>query len=109
MPATATPPEPTGQVPVDVATIRGTVARALSEGPAPRYAVLEELEGLLRGHVDLLLPIAQAAGAGPAVLEGVRQHRADGMGCGLMSARVHVRQLAHDARALLRYAEEADQ
>ena len=59
MPATATPPEPTGQVPVDtlpvdVAKIRGTIARALAEGPAPRYSVLEELEDLLRGHVDLL-------------------------------------------------------
>lgn len=112
MPATASRPEP-GETPadappVDVDTIRTTVERALVQGPVPRYATLEELEGLLRGHLQLLLPYAQRAGAGAAFLEGVRQHLADGMGHGLMSARIHVRQLAHDTRALLAYAPGAD-
>ncbi|MDT0377560.1 DUF6415 family natural product biosynthesis protein [Streptomyces sp. DSM 42041] len=98
-------PESADALPVDPDTIRATIGRALIEGPAPRYATLEELEGLLRGHVQLLLPEAQEAGAPRNLLASVRVHLKEGMGEGLVSARVHVRQLAHDARALLRHVE----
>jgi hypothetical protein len=103
----ASPLEPADALRVDADTIRVTVERALEQGPTPRYAKLEELEGLLRRHLKILLPEAKKAGAVRGLLAAVRSHLADGMGEGLMSARIHVRQLAHDTRALLRYVEAA--
>lgn len=106
--------------PVDVATIRATAERALTVGPSPRYEQLEELEHLLHGHLKLLLPIAEAAVNAldrgtvewygqRTVLDTARGHMDEGMGEGLVSARVHVRQLGHDTRALLRYADGTGQ
>lgn len=110
MPTTAKPPEsadeaPATALPVDADTIRATVVRALEQGPVPRYDDLVGLEGLLRGHLQLLLPEAEKADAASGLLTTVRAHLADGMGAGLVSARIHVRQLAHDTRALLGWVE----
>lgn len=120
MPATASRPEPTGRapadaLPVDVDTIRATVARALAPGPAPEHEDLVELEGLLRGHVQLLLPIAEKAidqlwrgsvdwYSKRSWLDIARDRAKKDLGHG-PAAHTHVRLLAHDCRALLRYAE----
>lgn len=120
MPATARPEStPSGGAPVDVATIRDTVTRALEQGPLPRYEDLEMLEQLLRGHINLLLPDAEKAvdqldrGSvewyGQRTMLDVARHRLDeGLGEGMVSARVHVSQLAHSCRALLAYAPKDD-
>lgn len=111
------PTSPVDALPVDVDTIRSTITRALEQGPLPRYEDLEDLEGLLRGHIGLLLPIAAAAidvlpqnsverDGQSAILSIARDRLSEGMGPGLSSAHTHVRQLAHSCRALLRYAED---
>lgn len=118
VPATVTPPEPVGPAPVDVTTIRATVDRALEQGPLPAREVLVELEQLLRGHIQLMLPIAEAAveqlDRGSVEwyeqrtwLDVARDRAGWGLGIGLTTAHTHVRLLAHDTRALLRYVEDA--
>ena len=123
MPATASRPEqePADQgtadaLPVDVDTIRATVDRALTHGPVPRYQDLQDLEQLLRGHMQLLLPLAETAVdtlwhgsvdwyTERATLDIARSQLNEGLGSGLVSAHGHVRQLAYSCRTLLRYAE----
>ncbi|EST35767.1 hypothetical protein N566_17315 [Streptomycetaceae bacterium MP113-05] len=120
MPATATPPEspgpaPVDELPVDVATIRATVDRALEQGTLPAREDLVELEGLLRGHIQLLLPVAEAAveQLAPGTVEYVGQRQVLNIAAyrtgrplahNRATAHTHVRLLAHDARALLAYA-----
>ncbi len=63
MPITSPEPAPAdagADDPIDVATIRTTVERALTQGPLPRREDLVEAELLLRGHIQLLLPIAES-------------------------------------------------
>lgn len=117
MTATARPDPteaPADTLPVDVATILATIERALTQGPLPRYEDLEELEGLLRGHIGLLLPMAAAAvdkldrGSvewyGQTTMLDVARHRLEeGLGEGMVSAKVHVAQLAYSCQALLAY------
>lgn len=122
MPATASRPERSGRtsadaLPVDVDTIRATVARALAPGPAPDREGLVELEELLRGHIQLLIPIAEAAVdklwrgsvdwyGKRSWLDIARDRLKKGLGyVGSTTAHTHVRLLAHDCRALLHYAE----
>lgn len=115
-PARPEPPEPAPAAdPIDVATIRATVERALAHGPMPCREDLAEAEELLRGHIQLLLPIAEAAVdqlwrggvewyGKRSWLDIARDRVGRGLGSGV-SAHTHVRLLAHDCRALLRYAE----
>lgn len=86
--------------PIESARFRETVEHALTQGPLPKYGDLEEMERHLRGCLEKLLPEAEAH-ASPELIKGVHAHLGEGMGDGLMSARVHVRQLAHDTRSLL--------
>lgn len=123
MTATATPPEPTDQapadaLPIDVVTIRATITRALRDGPAPAHDDLVLLEQLLRGHIQLLLPEGERAVeqlkpgkvdyvGQRQVLNVARDRVQKGLPSNPATAHTHVRLLAHDCRALLRYAEEA--
>lgn len=96
-----------------MATIRDTIARAHATAAVlPQYQDLVELEQLLRGHLGLLLPSAQAStnrlNRG-TVLWHLRQTTidrawralAEGMGDGLRSAAVHVQELARVCQFLL--------
>lgn len=105
---------PRPDVPVDVVTIRATVDRALTQGPLPDRDALEELDQLLRGHIQLLLPMGETAVeeltpgtveyVGQRQLVNIARYRVDRpLGHG-PAAHTHVRLLAHDARALLAYA-----
>lgn len=107
-------PNPADVLPIDVATIRATIGRALDIGPAPSRADLVELEQLLRGHVQLLLPIAETAVGRldrgtvdwwerRTRLSAVAETLRHGLGDGMLSARVQVTNLARDCRALLSY------
>lgn len=114
----ADPTPASDPLPVDVDAVRATVARTLKLGPAPCHEDLVELERLLRSHVELLLPLAEKAvgrmSRGSVEWYGqrswldiARSRAARGLGVGLITAHTHVRLLAHDCRALLRYAEAA--
>lgn len=99
MPVTVNPLEPDDQQ-----AVRATVEHALTQGPLPKYAHLQEMERHLRGCLETLLPEAEAH-ASPELIKGVHAH----LGDGLMSARLHVRQLAHDTRSLLGIVENGDE
>jgi hypothetical protein len=119
LPAAARPdpaePVPDSE-PVDVEAIRQAVHSALAQGPMPRYEDLADLEQQLRAHIGLLLPIAEAAvdklwrGGVEwydkrCFLDLARDRMTHGLGTGIVSARMQVTHLAHDCRALLRYAQ----
>lgn len=106
---------PAETAPVDLEMIRATVDRALAQGPVPPHRELVELEELLRGHIGMLLPLAETA-VGKLWRGGVEWYgkRAwldiarDRVGMGLghgTAAHTHIRLLGHDCRALLRYAD----
>ncbi|WP_435604419.1 DUF6415 family natural product biosynthesis protein [Streptomyces sp. bgisy130] len=103
----------TGQQPIDVATIRASIARAQTlRRESPELDELVELEALLRGHIEVLLPEVQAAydrlwrgsvgwSRGAGRLSGVRFQVRQGLGEGVVSAHVQVNQLARDCQWLL--------
>jgi len=104
--------EPTDSGPIDRAVIQQTIDRALVEGPPPPYEVLLELEDLLRGHIQQLLPAAEAAvgrlwRGGTAwwnaktTLDAISEDVGRGLGEGLISAQKHVARLARHCRWLL--------
>lgn len=108
----ASVPPAAGPDPVDVDTIRHTITRALAEGPLRRCEDYVELEALLRGHIHLLLPDADASAdqlwRGSVEwyrlrcrLDGIRRTVDRGLGPGLQSARDQVVQMARDCRWLL--------
>src|SRR5262249_28135663 len=92
--------------PVDAGLMESTIRRALAgrAGPLP-YQELVELEQLLRGHMQLLLPSVQEGtdylSQAPdewhrrvRAIDEARQRLAQGLGNGLLSASVHVNALA---------------
>ncbi|WP_405838923.1 DUF6415 family natural product biosynthesis protein [Streptomyces platensis] len=103
----------TGQQPIDVATIQTSIARAQTlRRESPELDELVELEALLRGHIEVLLPEVQAAydrlwrgsvgwSRGVGRLSGVRFQVRQGLGEGVLSAHVQVNQLARDCQWLL--------
>lgn len=97
---------------LNVSDARRTITRALtvSVGPLPRYDELIALERQLRGHLDTLIAYAETSAAeldtGTAErLHQARDHLTTDLGCGLRSACMQVRRLAHDCEALLAYAQ----
>lgn len=104
MPATANPSDGHTRT-LDTPAARSTVEHALTQGPLPKYTDLQDTEQRLRAHLELLLPQVEAH-ASPELIKAVHAHMDEGMGEGLMSARIHVRQLAHDTRSLLHYTSE---
>lgn len=97
---------------IDVDEINRTIRDALADTPPRRYEELTELEELLRGHIQLLLPAAEAAVAelwrgsvqwydGSTRLSNIRRHLEQGLGDGLRSAQRHVAHLAHSCTWLL--------
>ncbi|MDT0381453.1 DUF6415 family natural product biosynthesis protein [Streptomyces sp. DSM 42041] len=109
------PTSPVDGLPVDVGTIRTTVDRALQQGPAPERDDLVLLEQLLRGHIQLLLPLGEQAVeqldrrtveyVGQRQALNIARYRVGKRLCyDRATAHTHVRLLAQDCRGLLRYA-----
>ncbi|SFK72616.1 DUF6415 family natural product biosynthesis protein [Streptomyces pini] len=90
--------------PLDTDTIQRTIDRALAADHTTRYSDLAELEALLRGHINLMLPPARARAGTVAYarLNTAAGQLAYGLGDTLRSARRHVLLLALDCRWLLR-------
>ncbi|MFF2807675.1 DUF6415 family natural product biosynthesis protein [Streptomyces sp. NPDC058000] len=100
-------------LPVDVETMSTTIRRALRLGfgrPAP--ATLNDLEQELRGHIALLLPEVRESARQlrpssieahrlKARLDGIERQTSRGLGQGVLSAHIQVRQLARDCQYLL--------
>ncbi|MEC4016198.1 DUF6415 family natural product biosynthesis protein [Streptomyces sp. H27-D2] len=98
---------------IDRDTMQKTISHGLTERSTPlRFEELTELEQLLRGHIHLLLPGVEAKvdrlwhGGREwyrhrAHLDGIRYQADQGLGAGLLSAQLQVRQLARDCRWLL--------
>ncbi|QHC23159.1 DUF6415 family natural product biosynthesis protein [Streptomyces sp. GS7] len=107
-------------IPVDVETMRRTIDRALVLRSKPLVRTeLEELEGLLRGHIEVILP--DAVQRTERLWRGSREWYLDrstlgtvannvrlGLGDEPMGNYVHVTRLARDCGWLLsRHAERA--
>ena len=102
-------------LPVDTETIQARIQRAATvTAVLPQYQDLVVLEQLLRGHLNLLLPIAQEhtdrLDRGSAqwhrqqtTIDRARRTLAEGMGEGLMSAAAHVQELSRSCRFLLNW------
>ncbi|SHL76385.1 DUF6415 family natural product biosynthesis protein [Streptomyces yunnanensis] len=103
----------TPTVPIDVETMRRTIDRALALRSTPlELEELEDLTLLLRGHINLLLPSAQAATdklwpgsiewcCGMGRLSTVRFHCEQTIEASMLTAPVQVSRLAHDCQWLL--------
>lgn len=99
----------------DAEVIRTTIERARAKcSVLPQYQELVELEQLLRRHLELLLPDAQAStdrlNRGTVLwyqrqrtLDRIRRVYAEGMGDGLRSAALHVQELARSCQFLLNW------
>ena len=99
--------------PIDADTVRSTIAR-VSETRAvlPQYQDLVNLQQLLRGHLRLLLPLAQARAnrlnrgstlwyQRQTTIDRARLALDEGMGDGLRSAALHVQELSRHCEFLL--------
>ncbi|MGP3951187.1 DUF6415 family natural product biosynthesis protein [Streptomyces sp. 7N604] len=103
---------------IDVDSIALTIDQALTRRRVlPPYQELVDLERLLRGHLQLLMPIVQkdtdALDRGTpewyqqqTCLDHTRQALAQGLGEGLQSAASHVEDLGRMCRILLNYQQE---
>ncbi|MCM2580648.1 DUF6415 family natural product biosynthesis protein [Streptomyces meridianus] len=106
-------------LPIDAATIRASVERAATvTAVLPQYQDLVTLAQLLRGHLHLLLPDAQAdtdrLNRGTALwhqrqttIDRTRRTLAEGMGHGLLSAAMHVQELGRACGFLLSWHGES--
>ncbi|MER5968179.1 DUF6415 family natural product biosynthesis protein [Streptomyces sp. NPDC002055] len=111
------PPEgtaaPDAPVPIDGATIQATIDQALRTGTG-RLVMdeLTELEARLRGHIELLLPDAEAAAdrlwrgsttwyTARARLDSIHHQVKQGLGKGPLAAHIQVDALARDCHWLL--------
>ncbi|MER5974100.1 DUF6415 family natural product biosynthesis protein [Streptomyces sp. NPDC002055] len=109
----ATDAPPSAAKPIDATTIQATIDRALRTGTG-RLVMdeLTELEALLRGHINLLLPDAEAAADRlwrgsltwyqcRARLDGIGRQMKQSLGDRPLAAHVQVTQLARDCQWLL--------
>ncbi|MGP3952651.1 DUF6415 family natural product biosynthesis protein [Streptomyces sp. 7N604] len=103
---------------IDVDHIGQTIEQAVAQrGALPPYQELVDLEQLLRGHLQLLMPIVQSGTDAlnhgtpdwyrrQAWLDHSRHALERGLGDGLQSAANHVEDLARMCRILLNYQQD---
>ncbi|HEX5566680.1 MAG TPA: DUF6415 family natural product biosynthesis protein [Streptomyces sp.] len=115
--ATDTPPtpDPSGD-PIDADTINHTITQALDENTPRSYDDLAHLDHLLRGHMQLLLPIAERVidrlwrGSvqwydARSRLSYIHRYMGQALGVSVPSAQQQVARLAHGCSWLLERAQ----
>ncbi|MEU7178702.1 MULTISPECIES: DUF6415 family natural product biosynthesis protein [Streptomyces] len=108
----------TEAIPLDLTTIDTTTSKVLSRADGRLdLSELAELETILAGHIALLLPYVAAESdhlrprsgewyRQKAHLRGIERQVQQGLGDGVLSAHVQVRQLARDCQWLLERHQE---
>lgn len=110
-------PAAADDAPIDTTTIRRTIERALTFHQRDSREDLAELHHLLRGHIQLLVPEAEASiehlwrGSldwyqRRSRIDTIRHQAAADLADGILSARTQVAHMARDCSTLLAYVEE---